>query len=149
MTDEISEKPKGQSGQPASWSRTALFGLCPRCGARSLYTGKLYQADIQFAPECSECRLDFGSFNVGDGPAAFLTLIIGAVMVGLAIWLDIAAAPPFWVHALIWVPLTAAAVIYGLRVGKAALLASEYNHDAHEAGTSDLRGADTDPEEEA
>ncbi len=137
MTDnnQISE------GQP-SISQVALFGLCPRCGAKSLYAGKLVKADIQFARECNACSLDFRSFNVGDGPAAFLTLIIGAVMVGLALWLDFTFTPPFWVHALIWIPLTAAAVIYGLRVSKAALLASEYRHNAAEAKRQEVAADD-------
>jgi uncharacterized protein (DUF983 family) len=36
------------------------------------------------------------------------------------------------VHVLLWVPLTAAAVVYGLRVGKAALLAIEHQRQAAE-----------------
>ena len=132
---------KTSKGQP-SISQAALFGLCPICGAPTLYEGKLIHADVQFARECDQCGLDFHSFNVGDGPAAFLTLIIGAVMVGLALGLDVALSPPFWVHALIWVPLTAAAVIYGLRVSKAALLASEYRHNAHEAKKDEIASDD-------
>ena len=59
-------------GQPGIAS-AALFGLCPKCGSRTLFGGV-----AQFAPRCRVCGLDFSSFNVGDGPAAFLTLIIGA-----------------------------------------------------------------------
>ncbi len=113
----------------------ALFGLCPRCGARTLF-GTL----VQFAPHCRACTLDFAKFNVGDGPAAFLTLIIGALVVGLALWLEVAVHPPFWVHVILWVPFTAGAVIWGLRAGKAALLAAEYQRDAREAGSADLDG---------
>ncbi len=115
-----------EEGQPGI-RQAALFGLCPRCGARTLFEGV-----AQFAPRCRACGLDFTKFNVGDGPAAFLTLIIGAVTVGLAIWLDSAVGPPFWVHALIWIPFTALAVVFGLRVAKAALLASEYRNRAGE-----------------
>lgn len=112
----------------------ALFGLCPRCGARCLFDGV-----AQFAPRCRSCGLDFGKFNVGDGPAAFLTLIIGALITGLALWLELAWQPPFWVHIMLWVPITAAAVVWGLRAGKAALLAAEYQRKAREAVNDDLR----------
>jgi uncharacterized protein (DUF983 family) len=78
------------------------------------------------------CGLDFSSFNVGDGPAAFLTLIIGALVTALALWLELAVHPPFWVHVILWVPITTAAVIWGLRAGKAALLAAEYQRRAGE-----------------
>ena len=129
MTDDTSN-PKGQPGLV----QAALFGLCPRCGSKTLFDGLL-----GFAPRCRACALDFSSFNVGDGPAAFLTLIIGGLITGLAIWLDLAWHPPFWVHVVLWVPLTAAAVVWGLRAGKSALLAAEFQRQAHEAGSKDLR----------
>jgi len=120
-------------GQPGVIT-AALFGLCPKCGARTLFAGV-----TQFAPRCRACGLDFSSFNVGDGPAAFLTLIIGAVITGLALWLELAWHPPFWVHIVLWVPITSAAVIWGLRAGKSALLAAEYQRRAYEAGGKDIK----------
>ena len=105
----------------------ALFGCCPRCGARTLFANV-----VRFAPRCRACGLNFEQFNVGDGPAAFLTLIIGGIIVSLAIWVDIAFAPPFWLHLLLWVPLTIGAVLGGLRVAKALLLVSEYRNNAGE-----------------
>jgi uncharacterized protein (DUF983 family) len=115
--------PKGQPGIAAA----ALFGLCPKCGARTLFEGT-----IQFAPRCRACGLDYDQFNVGDGPAAFITLIVGAVLVALAIWLEVSFAPPFWVHIVLWLPLTVGAVIWALRVGKSALLAAEFQRNAGE-----------------
>ena len=113
-------------GQPPVW-RAALFGLCPECGAKTLFDGP-----VQFHAKCEACGLDYGRYNVGDGPAAFLTLIIGALLVALALALDAAVQPPLWVHVVLWVPLTAAAVVYGLRVAKGALLASEHQRQAAE-----------------
>lgn len=112
----------------------ALFGLCPQCGSRTLFDGV-----ARFAPRCRVCGLDYGQFNVGDGPAAFLTLIIGALITGLTLWLELTVHPPFWVHVVLWIPLTAAAVVWGLRAGKAALLAAEYQRQAREATGDDLR----------
>lgn len=105
----------------------AVRGVCPKCGARTLFGGLL-----SFAPTCSACGLDFSAFNVGDGPAAFLTLIVGAIVVIGAISLELAVGPPFWVHILIWPAVTLGLVIGGLRVGKAALLISEYRNAARE-----------------
>ena len=129
MSDPERQVPEGQPGIAAA----ALFGLCPRCGARTLFAGV-----ARFAPRCQACGLDFTTFNVGDGPAAFLTLIIGALIPGLARWLELGVPPPFWVHVILWVPLTAAAVVWGLRVGKSALLAAEFQRQAFEAGAKDL-----------
>lgn len=120
-------RPDTDRGQP-SIGQAALFGLCPRCGGKTLFEGV-----AQFAPKCSQCDLDYSKFNVGDGPAGFLTLIIGALIVGLALWLEVTWAPPFWVHALLWIPLTFVAVVLGLRAAKAALLYAEFSRHAGEA----------------
>jgi len=116
-------------GDPVAGSsslQAALGGNCPRCGAHTLFDGW-----IAFAHKCRGCRLDFDSFNVGDGPAAFLILIVGAIVVGAAITLELAAEPPYWVH-LVWIPVAALLTVAGLRLGKAALLAQEYRHRARE-----------------
>lgn len=128
MTGESHENTEGQPGIASA----ALFGLCPRCGARSLFDGA-----AKFAPRCRTCGLDFSAYNVGDGPAAFLTLIVGALITALAITLQIVWHPPFWVHIVLWVPLTTLAVIGGLRAGKAALLAAEYQKSAGEGRLKD------------
>jgi len=83
--------------------------------------------------------MDNSRFNVGDGPAAFLTMVVGALVVGLALWLQLTAEPPFWVHILLWVPFTTVAVVWGLRISKAALLAAEYRRGAREARGDDVR----------
>ena len=87
---------------------------------------------VKFAERCGTCGLDLTQFNVGDGPAAFLTLILGALVVGFAVWLEVAVHPPFWVHILLWVPITLVGVIGSLRIAKGALLALEYRNAARE-----------------
>jgi uncharacterized protein (DUF983 family) len=104
----------------------ALRGKCPRCGA-----GPLFAGPIRFASKCRACGLDFAAFNVGDGPAAFLILIVGAIVTAGAIWLELGASPPWWVH-LVWIPVTAVLTVAGLRLGKAFLLAQEYRTGARE-----------------
>ena len=114
------------TGAAPSLAAATSEGLCPRCGARTLFAGL-----ARFAPTCRSCGLDFAAFNVGDGPAAFLILIVGAIVAVGAILLDQMVSPPWWVH-LIWVPIGAGLTIYGLRIGKAALIYQEYKHRAQE-----------------
>jgi len=129
MTDE-NVTSKGQPGIAAA----ALSGLCPQCGAKTLFDGT-----ATFAPKCRVCGLDFSQFNVGDGPAAFLTMIIGAVVVALALWVEFRFEPPLWVHVVLWLPVIALGTIWGLRVSKAALLVAEYQRKARQATGKDLR----------
>jgi uncharacterized protein (DUF983 family) len=116
---------KQPEGQLSSLQAT-LKGDCPRCGANTLFAGW-----VQFAPKCRSCGLDFDSFNVGDGPAAFLIFIVGTITVVSALVVDGAFSPPWWVH-LVWIPVATALTIGGLRVAKAWLLGQEYRHRARE-----------------
>lgn len=106
---------------------SAFKGACPRCGAPSLFSGW-----VKFADRCGKCGLDYTAFNVGDGPAAFLTLIVGTIIVTLSIWLELAVGPPVWLHLLLWIPLTTLLVVVSLRWAKGALLALEYRNAARE-----------------
>jgi uncharacterized protein (DUF983 family) len=118
-------------GAPASGAVPSLIaasveGLCPQCGERTLFAGT-----ARFAPTCRMGGLDFAAFNVGDGPAAFLILIVGAIVAVSAIMFDQAVSPPWWMH-IVWLPVGLGLTLYGLRLGKAALLFQEYRHRARE-----------------
>ena len=97
----------------------------------------MFAGIARFALSCRACGLDFARFNVGDGPAAFLTLGIGTLVTALAIMLELGAHPPFWLHFLIWPPLTAVAVLGSLRIAKGWLIALEYRNRAREGRVSD------------
>jgi uncharacterized protein (DUF983 family) len=125
LTDTGSTR-SNQKGQPGL-AKAALFGLCPNCAAKTLFSGL-----TRFSEHCKTCGLDYTGFNVGDGPAALLTMAIGAFIIVLALIVDTIFRPPFWVHALIWVPFTAAMVVLLLRFTKAALLILEHHNRAGE-----------------
>ena len=114
------------SGQEPPALETALRGTCPRCGK-----GQLFRGPVSFASRCSNCELDLAQFNVGDGPAAFLILIIGTVLTVGALVFDAVAQPEWWVH-LVWVPTGLALTLGGLRLAKAWLLGAEYRDRARE-----------------
>ncbi len=119
--------PAAPNEAPTPLIKAALRARCPRCE-----TAPLYEGWVRFAPRCRVCALDYGAFNVGDGPAAFLILIVGGLVTALALTLQLSAGPPFWVHILLWVPLTTVLVILCLRASKAALLILEYRNQARE-----------------
>lgn len=116
--------PAGAAPRPID---CGIGGFCPRCGARTLFAGLL-----RFADRCAACGLDIAAFNVGDGPAALLVLGWGAVVVALAITVEPSLSPPWWLYVLLWVPLTAAGVVWSLRAAKGWLLAVEFRTAARE-----------------
>jgi len=105
----------------------ALRGLCPRCGSPGLFAGFL-----RFSDRCRVCGLDYAGFNVGDGAAAFLILIVGGLVSLLAIIVELKWSPPLLVHLLLWIPLTLALTLGLLRIAKGLLLVLEYRNAARE-----------------
>ena len=110
----------------------ALLGLCPRCGK-----GKLFSGYLTVAPRCTSCGLEYSSFDAGDGPAVFVILIVGAIVAGGALLVEVHFSPPYWVHAVIWLPLIFILTFSLLRLMKAFLLVQQYKHQAHEGHRAD------------
>ncbi len=72
------------------------------------------------------CGLGFGGHDAGDAPAVFGILVIGAAVVGLAFLLELAFAPPTWVHLVLWTPLIVASSVAILRPLKGVTVALQY-----------------------
>lgn len=112
---------------PQSPVSTGLAGRCPRCGQ-----GKLFSGFITVAPSCSVCGLDYAFADSGDGPAVFVTLLAGFIIVGIALLVEIAYEPPYWVHLLVFLPLTLVVCLGMLRPLKGVLIAQQYRHRAEQ-----------------
>ena len=112
--------------------QAALFGLCPRCGK-----GKLFDGYLKVAPRCASCGLDYAMFDAGDGPAVFVILIVGAIVAGAALYVEFTFHPPYWVHAVLWLPLIAILTFTFLRLAKSLLLVLQYKHRAGEGRLAD------------
>ncbi len=108
--------------------RAALLGRCPRCGQASLFASYL-----AVAPRCGACGLDYSSFDPGDGPAVFVILIVGFLVAGGALIVEVAFQPPYWVHAAIWLPAIIVLTFAFLRLVKSVLIVLQYKHRAGEA----------------
>lgn len=106
---------------------SSLLGRCPRCGQGALFAGYL-----RIAPRCAHCGLDYALFDVGDGASVFVILIVGFLVVGAALITEITWSPPYWVHALLWLPAIAILTLGGLRLVKSTLMVLQYRHQARE-----------------
>lgn len=112
---------------PQSPFLCGLKGACPRCGQGRIFTGFL-----TLKPACSYCGLDFHFADSGDGPAVFVSLIGGFLVLGAALWTELRYEPPFYVHLLIFLPLTFLVCLGLLRPLKATLIALQYRNKAEQ-----------------
>jgi uncharacterized protein (DUF983 family) len=104
-----------------------MRGRCPRCGE-----GRLFSGLLSVRPGCGVCGLDYSFADAGDGPAVFVILIIGFIVVGLALWLETSFGPPLVVHFLLWIPLTLVLALVALRLIKGVLITLQYANKAAE-----------------
>lgn len=109
-----------------------LEGRCPRCGQGPLFAGYL-----RVPPRCAHCSLDYAHFDVGDGASVFVILIVGFLVVGAALVVEIAWSPPYWVHAVLWLPAIVVLGLGGLRLVKTTLMVLQYRHEAREGRLAD------------
>ncbi|MES1152225.1 MAG: DUF983 domain-containing protein [Dongia sp.] len=106
---------------------SGLACRCPRCGRGKLLVGLLKPAD-----RCSNCDLDFHPAESGDGPIAFIILILGALILPFVFLVEFKLNPPFWVHLLLWPPIIVGGTLLLMRPAKGLLIALHLHHRAGE-----------------
>jgi len=106
---------------------TGLAGRCPDC-----HKGRLFSGFLELRKRCDACGLDYSFADAGDGPAIFVILLSGFIVVGAALIVEVVYQPPFWLHALLWGPLILIVTLLPLRLIKGLLIALQYHHRAAE-----------------
>lgn len=111
-----------------------LSGKCPRCGQ-----GRLFDGFLSVKRSCTACGLDYSFADSGDGPAVFVIMIVGFVIVGLVLFVELSFQPPIWLHLVLWLPLTVILAASVLRPLKGLMIALQFRHKAEE-GRLDTTG---------
>lgn len=105
----------------------ALAQKCPRCGQGDLYKPGL---TLTVQDKCPDCGLALAKNDSADGPAVFLIFLLGALLVPAALLLEVVAAPPLWVHGVLWTIVALSLTLGLLRPLKAYVIALQYKHRA-------------------
>ena len=108
--------------------KAGLTGRCPRCGRGALFDGYL-----ELAKKCDVCSLDNDYVDSADGPAVLVVLVAGFIVVMMALIVEIYYQPPYWVHAVLWLPLAILIPLGMLRPLKGWFVAMQYRNSAKEA----------------
>jgi uncharacterized protein (DUF983 family) len=117
------------SHTPPSILTAALTCRCPRCGK-----GHLFRRLLEVRDHCEVCGLDLRKSDAGDGATVLVILVLGAIIVILAFWVEFRFSPPLWVHVLLWPVVSVPLAVLMVRPTKAALIALQYRYRASEMG---------------
>lgn len=109
----------------------ALKARCPRCGE-----GPLFHQVLNLKESCSSCGLDYKFIDTGDGPAVFAIFILGFLVLGGALWVQINYEPALWINVVLWGILTPLLALGLLRFLKAILIVLQYRNRAEEGRLS-------------
>lgn len=108
---------------------------CPACGK-----GALYRKYLKVVDTCPACGEELFHQRADDAPPYFTMVVVGHVVVGGVLMLEQAAAPPSWVHLVLWLPLTVILSLVLLPRVKGALVGLQWALRMHGFG-----GATDDP----
>jgi len=109
-------------GEVSPW-RAGLAVRCPRCGR-----GRLFAGFLAVVERCEVCGLDLRAQDSGDGPVAFIILIVGFPVLAAAQLVEVRYAWPVWLHLVVWLPVAAALCLVLMRPIKGTLIALQYRH---------------------
>jgi len=110
----------------ATAMRRGFFGRCPHCGQ-----GKLFRAFLKVVDQCPVCGEDFSHHRADDAPAYFNIVIVGHIVVPLALAVETAFAPAYWIHFALWLPLILMLSFGLMQPIKGAIVAWQWAHRMH------------------
>lgn len=64
-------------------------------------------------------------------------MVVGFVVVGLALWVEVRFTPPYWMHLALWLPLILILSLWMLPILKAWMVAQHYRHNLLAARSGD------------
>ncbi len=108
-----------------------------RCGAASSAAARTAAAASCSAPfsrsptTARSCGEALHHHRADDAPAYFVILIVGHIVVPLALVVEVAFAPPYWLHAVLWLPLTLGLAIGLLQPVKGAIVGWQWANYMH------------------
>jgi uncharacterized protein (DUF983 family) len=125
-----------QSERPARPLMEAMkrgfFGRCPHCGE-----GKLFRAFVKTVDTCSVCGEEIHHHRADDLPAYLDSVVVGHVVLGAFMTVEMTTFWPMWLHLAVWAPLTLIMALALLQPIKGAVVGLQWAFYMHGFGGDD------------
>lgn len=108
----------------ALWRGFAM--KCPHCGE-----GHLFGRFLKVADHCEACGESYSAQRADDLPAYLVIVVVGHAVVPALLAVETVYAPPYWVHALIWLPITLVSSLALLQPVKGAVVGLQWQVGMH------------------
>jgi len=82
--------------------------------------------------------VDFRDEDTGDGPAVFVILLAGIIVLPLALAFQFLTHAPNWLVFLIWCPILIVFCLFTLRLLRGVMFNMAWRHNAREVKASDV-----------
>lgn len=129
----VSSETSPPTEAPRSVSTAILRGAvlrCPACG-----TGRLFERYLKVADRCPSCSTELHHQRADDAPPYFTIFIVGHLVLGGVLSVEQNFAPPVWVQAWIWMPMTVVLSLWLLPRIKGALVGLQWALRMHGFGS--------------
>ena len=107
-------------------TRRGLFMRCPHCGK-----GKLFSSYLKVVDRCSTCGEELFHHQADDAPPYFTMLIVGHIVIGSVLAVEVAWHPQLWVHLVLWLPITVGLSLWLLPRVKGAIVGLQWANRMH------------------
>lgn len=95
-----------------------LRGACPNCGK-----GKLFKSYLKQNDTCPACHESYSGIQADDGPAWFVMVLTGAIVLPAAVYLSLHDVMPYWAVLTVSFILTIAVALLLLPRAKGVFIA--------------------------
>jgi uncharacterized protein (DUF983 family) len=98
---------------------------CPNCGR-----GRLFRAYLKPVDACAECHERLDHIRADDGPAWLTILVVGHIVVGLALYLEMHSPQPVVISVAVFVSLALGLIAWFLPRAKGMFVGAIWAMDA-------------------
>lgn len=120
--------------------KRGFLGRCPNCGE-----GKLFRAFVKPVDRCESCGEELHHHRADDLPAYLVVVIVGHIVLGGFLAVEITSNWPMWQHLTVWAPLTIILAIALLQPVKGAVIGLQWALYMHGFG-GEIDQFETHPE---